>query len=169
MDQQTVTQLVERIEREHAAFTASLAQLSDAQMTEPGAQDDWSVKDILAHISFWHRRMSHLVDSMARGEPFTSLRNEGEDGDAAVDRVNAENYAANHGRPLADVRAEYDQAYQQALASVSRLADDDLAADSQISTALGAPVLDLIAGDTYEHYQEHLAPIQAWATRSSEL
>jgi len=166
MNTMTKDQLLDRIEREHATFTGSFAHLSDAQMTQPGVQNEWSIKDILAHISFWHRRMSYLIDCALRGEPFARLRNEGEDGDAAINRVNAENEAANKHRPLAEVRAEYAQAYEQALASVSRLADNDLGADSRLSAFLGGSLLELIAGDTYEHYQEHLPAIQAWVAQN---
>jgi hypothetical protein len=165
MNTTTKEELLERIEREHATFAGSFAHLSDTQMTEPGVENEWSIKDILAHISFWHRRLSYLIDCALRGEPFARLRNEGEDGDAAIDRVNAENEAANKHRPLAKVRAEYAQAYKQALANLARLTDDDLGADSRLSVFLGGSLLQLIAGDTYEHYQEHLAPIQAWVAQ----
>lgn len=162
MTDMTKDQLLDRIERAHAAFEAALAGLSEAHMAEPGVQDDWSIKDILAHITFWHRRLSYLVGTAQRGEPFTSLRGPDEDGQAAVNRANAENYAANQHRPLDELRAEYAQAYDQALASVAALTNADLQAGSQISAALGGSVVELIAGDTYEHYQEHLPPIQAW-------
>jgi len=167
MNTMTKDQLLERIEREHATFAGSFAHLSDAQMTQPGVENEWSVKDILAHISFWHQRLSYLLDCALRGEPFARLRNEGEDGEAAIDRVNAENEAANKHRPLAEVRAEYVQAYDQALTNVARLTDDDLGADSRLSAFLGGSLLELIAGDTYEHYQEHLPAIQAWVERNT--
>ena len=167
MNSITKDQLLDQIAREHATFAGSFAHLSDAQMTEPSVQDDWSIKDILAHISFWHRRLSYLIECGLRGEPFARLRNEGEDGDAAIDRVNAENEAANKHRPLAEVRAEYAQAYELALASLARLTDDDLGDDSRLSTFLGGSLLQLIAGDTYEHYEEHLPAIQAWVGQNT--
>ena len=163
----TKDQLLDRIEREHAAFQATFAGLSDAQMTEPGVENEGTIKDILAHITFWHRRLSYLVGCAQRGEPFVSLRGPDEDGDAAVNRANAENFAANQRRPLADLRAEYAQAYEQALASVAALSDEDLGTESRISTTLGGSLLELIAGDTYEHYQEHRASIQAWTGKKS--
>jgi Protein of unknown function (DUF1706) len=166
MNAMTKDQLLERIEREHATFAGSFAQLSDAQMTQPGVENEWSIKDILAHISLWHRRMSYLIDCALHDEPFAPLRREGEDGGAAIDRVNAENEAANKHRPLAEVRAEYVQAYDQALANVARLTDDDLGADSRLSAFLGGSLPELIAGDTYEHYQEHLPAIKAWAEQN---
>jgi hypothetical protein len=162
----TKDQLLDRIEREHATFAGSFARLNDEQMTQPGVENEWSIKDILAHISFWHQRMSYLIDCALRGERFARLRNEGEDGGAAIDRVNAENEAANKHRPLAEVRADYAQAYEQALASMARLTDDDLGPASRLSAFLGGSLLELIAGDTYEHYEEHLAPIQAWVEQN---
>jgi len=35
------------------AFQASYAGLSDAQLMEPGVTGDWSVRDILAHVTTW--------------------------------------------------------------------------------------------------------------------
>ncbi len=159
-------QLLDRIKREHATFAGSFAHLSEAHMTQPGVENEWSIKDILAHISFWHRRLSYLIDCALRGEPFARLRNEGEDAADAIDRVNAENEAANKHRPLAEVRAEYAQAYEEVLANLTQLTSDDLTAGSRLSVFLGGSLLELIASDTYEHYQEHLAPIQAWVAKN---
>jgi hypothetical protein len=35
------------------AFKASYARLSDAEMMQPGVTGDWSVRDILAHVTTW--------------------------------------------------------------------------------------------------------------------
>ncbi len=162
MDQVTTSQGVQaHIAEAFGQFADSFARLSDEQLEQPGVEADWSVKDILAHITFWHNRMALLIATAQRGEPPATLRQLGEDSAAAVDRVNAQNYAANADRPLAEVRAAFEQSYQHALATVARLSDADLADDSPICQALGGSLLALIAGDTYDHYAEHLPSIQA--------
>lgn len=50
MDKQ---QLLKKLEKEWTAFNESYAGFSDARRTEPGIVGDWSVKDILAHVSTW--------------------------------------------------------------------------------------------------------------------
>lgn len=163
----TAEGLLAAIERGQAEFAAAFAALSDEQLTEPGVEKEWSIKDILAHVAFWHRRLAYLIGCLVRGEAFERLSQPGEDGDAAINRVNAENEAANKGRPLAEVRAEYDQAFEQALAALAQLRDEDLVPGSQLSASLGGSLLELIAGDTYEHYAEHLASIRAWLGKTT--
>jgi len=47
----TKTQLLNKLEQAWAAFQASYAGLIDAQLTETGVTGDWSVKEILAHVT----------------------------------------------------------------------------------------------------------------------
>ena len=61
----TKKQLLETIEVEHKALEQFLAMLSPAQMTQPGAIGEWSVKGVLAHLLEWQRR---------RGAPILGLR-----------------------------------------------------------------------------------------------
>ena len=50
MDKQ---QLLKQLEKAWTAIKESYAGLSDAQLTEPGVMGNWSVKDILAHVTTW--------------------------------------------------------------------------------------------------------------------
>src|SRR5215216_2351164 len=45
--------LLAQLEKAWEAIKESYAGLSDSQMTEPGVTGDWSVKDILAHVTTW--------------------------------------------------------------------------------------------------------------------
>jgi hypothetical protein len=46
------------------------AQLSDAQLMEPGVTGDWSVRDILAHVSTWEEEaLPHLPLILEGGTP----------------------------------------------------------------------------------------------------
>ena len=49
----TRQQLLARMERAWAALRESFSGLSDAQLTEPGVAGEWSVKDVLAHVTTW--------------------------------------------------------------------------------------------------------------------
>lgn len=162
-----IGQLLAAIDWGQAEFASAFAALSDEQLTAPGAENEWSIKDILAHISFWHRRLAYMLGCLARGEAFERLSQAGEDANAAIDRVNTENAAANQDRSLAEVRAEYARSFEQALAAVAQLRDEDLAPGSRLSAALGGSLLELVAGDTYGHYAEHLASIRAWLAKTA--
>ena len=159
----TQAELYARVSAAFAQLVATLSRISDEQQIQPGAQDDWSVKDILAHISLWHNRTAALVEGLLRGDPPAPLRQPGEDSAAAVDRANAANYAANRDLPLARVRADFDASYARVLAALAQLSDADLRDDGALSQLLGGSLLETIADDTYAHYDEHLPALDAAA------
>ena len=155
------TQLLDLIAATRAELDAVIAPLSDAQMTVPGAEAALSVKDLLAHVSWWERRTLRALDYAARGEAPPKLAAEGE-GEAGIDRVNAETFAANLDRTLAEVRAEYAQSGRDLLAALAGYSDANLFDADGLTGFLGFPALYLIAGDTYMHYPDHVASIRGW-------
>lgn len=137
----TQASVPDQMRAEHAQLEALLAQISDEQFVQPGAIGEWSVKDILAHLTFWEQRLLAYFNGARE-----SLIQPGEEEQAAIDRINAEVFAANRDRPLAEVRAEFDSSYQQTLALADSLSAEDLADEE---------FFGLFAGDTFEHYREH--------------
>ena len=62
---ETKQQLIERIWQERAGWEALLAEIGEERMTQPGAMEEWSFKDTLAHlITWWQRDLARL--EMAR-------------------------------------------------------------------------------------------------------
>jgi hypothetical protein len=45
---------------------------------------------------------------------------------------------------------------------VQAMPEDDLINPGRFAWSQGRPLWLLVAGDTYEHYQEHIAQIQEW-------
>jgi len=52
MDKQ---QFITKLETAWSAFEASYAGLPASKLTHPGVVGDWSVKDILTHITTWEQ------------------------------------------------------------------------------------------------------------------
>jgi len=141
-----VVPVAERIRAEHARLEALLAGFSDEQIVQPGRFGAWSAKDMLAHITFWEQRLIAYVNGAKE-----SLVQPDEDESVAIDRINAEVLAANRDRPLAEVRAAFDDSYRQALALAESLSAEDLADEV---------LYGLLAGDTFEHYHEHIEMLE---------
>ena len=155
------TQLLAWIAASHAELDAVIAPLTAEQMVAPGAEGALSVKDLLAHVSWWERRTLRALAYAARGEAPPKLAAEGE-GEAGVNRVNAETFAANRDRSLADVHAEYTRSGRDLLVALDGYSEADLFDEGSFTRILEFPVLYLIAGDTYLHYPDHVASIRAW-------
>src|SRR5262245_23798530 len=93
------TELLNNMRAGRARLESALAQVSQEQMTVPGLEGGWSVKDLLAHIEFWERRATTLFRILMRGE-----QPESQVDDASVDALNAKVYNENRERPLAEVQ-----------------------------------------------------------------
>ena len=48
--------LLQKLDARWQELVASYADLSAAEMQEPGVTGSWSVKDIIAHVTVWGRR-----------------------------------------------------------------------------------------------------------------
>jgi uncharacterized protein (TIGR03083 family) len=100
--------LLELIRAERVRLDETIGGLSDDQLTEPGVVGDWSVKDILAHLSAWERRLAQRV----KGQPETGS-------ELGTPAFNEQVYQQNRSSSLAAVRAEAGASY----ATVLTLAD----------------------------------------------
>jgi hypothetical protein len=150
-------ELVRRIQNGYRQFEAMLAPLSEAQMTTPNVNGPWSVKDNLAHLTFWQEYLrSHL-----EGIPTNHKPPEFMPGPSTEDEENEHIYQENKDRPLAEVQAAFHASYQRVLSAVQSLSDEALNAPPPWNTS-GNPIWLFIVGETYEHYEEHGGIIQRW-------
>jgi uncharacterized protein (TIGR03083 family) len=139
-------ELLHLIRTEHDALDATVAPLAVEQLTAPSLADGWSVKDVLAHITWWEQQMLLKLRGV-----HMELHREDEEWAETIKRVNAQVFEDLHARPLPDVLTAYGRSYAEVLAAVEALEEADLAD------------LDLwnhIACDSYEHYAEHLQDLR---------
>src|SRR3989440_2463302 len=63
-------QLLKRLDQAWAEFRESYAGLSDADLMRPGVTGTWSVRDIIAHVTWWEEEaLTHLPLVLAGGPP----------------------------------------------------------------------------------------------------
>ena len=103
----TKNELLSAAAREYTALHDALKGLDEAHMTEVWL-GVWSVRDIVAHISGWHRELGPALERMARGERPIA---EGVSYDD-VDGWNARFVAARRGASVADVLLELDRSHE---------------------------------------------------------
>lgn len=147
--------LLQNIQDSYAAFEAGLASLNAGQMTAPVLDGGWSVKDTLAHLAVWHRRALDLLDPVepARvpGIPASGIE------DTDINQFNARFYAAHKDLPLDEALAGFRESYRQLLTVVERMTEADLMSPLRDETRFW----QVVAGNTYDHYPEHLSAIRA--------
>ena len=113
------SELLNWLREEYQQWEAFLDQIGPARMEQPGVNGDWSIKDIVAHLTGWQPRVIAHLQAAQRGEsepppPWPAhLQTE--------DEINAWIYESNRGRSLREVLDESHQVIQQLLAVVEGL------------------------------------------------
>lgn len=148
-------QLLNKIEKAWAALKESYAGLSDAQLTEPGAMGDWSVKDILAHVTTWEQEALKYLPLILQGgrPPRYSVEYGG------IDAFNAQIMEQKRGLSLSDVLRQLDETHGRLIDYVESAPEDQITHETRFRRRLRF--------DTYRHYQEHAEVIRAWRDRTS--
>jgi hypothetical protein len=114
---------------------------------------------MLAHIASWHHRLLTLLHAAIRNEEPTIS---GPDSVEEMDALNAQFYRENKSRPLDEVLTEFRATHQQIRDIIQAMHEEELISPQRFAWTQGSPLWQLVAGDTYEHYQEHRAQIQEW-------
>ncbi|HYX49066.1 MAG TPA: ClbS/DfsB family four-helix bundle protein [Ktedonobacteraceae bacterium] len=150
-------ELLANIQTGYDQFRALLASLREEQMTIPGVNGSWSVKDNLAHLTVWQSyqaaRQEGILDGVEPPDPAPGLETE--------DEENEYFYQLHKDRPLAEVLADFRASYQRVLAATQALSWEALNKpfpwyDNNV------PVVDYTMGNTYGHYELHREMIQRW-------
>ncbi len=152
----TKADFLEQMQTEHDHLLAALAKLTEIQMTQPGITDQWSVKDLLAHLNLWHDHIRQELEAITRGEPPTSSY-------SAPNDWNAYAVAQSRERPLSEVRAEFERSFEQVRALTVSFSEAQLFSPAAANS--DQLLWESIASNTSNHYREHLPLIEAWVAR----
>ncbi len=154
-------ELVAALESGRTEFLKIIEGLPEEKMLEPGVVGDWSVKDILAHLSRWEAELVTLLFQAQQGDkPTTAHMN-----DISVDELNAQWHAQTQDRPLDRVMVDWQGVRKQTIRRVEALADRDLNNPKRFDWLDGRPLVDWIASDSTKHEAEHAEQIRAWRAR----
>ena len=144
-------ELLEKAEQEYDGLKAAIKGLDEAQKNQVWL-GSWGVREILAHVTGWHREMIPALERLGRGEaPYP---------DGAYDDFdswNARFVEAHKGRPSADILQELDASHRELLSVASRLPEEHFAEGKSAS--------GLVDGVAAAHYREHAEQIRQWRQR----
>lgn len=157
MNKQT---LLNEIERAHQDMTRWLAALSDDEKTAPILNEGWSVKDSLAHLIAWEKMTLDWLARSLQGEQVKRFV-EGYQYDteaereAVMEKLNTHLYEQNKNRPLQEVMQDFRATHRAMFDFVAQMNENDIFDPQRFAWRNGSPAFDMLAGNTYEHYDEH--------------
>jgi hypothetical protein len=141
-------------------WEAYLDQIGPARMDQPGVNGDWSMKDIVTHLTSWNRWLVVVLHLRARRTFHPGQRLLAEDDISWI-------YESNRGRSVREVLDESHQTLQQLLATIESLPDD-------IRIKRVEPAFYLVwlgderfpAGEFFDHFRDdHEPDVRAWLAR----
>jgi hypothetical protein len=149
------TELLRELDRSYSRFIAEIEKLTDNQLAIVGVTRLWSVRDLLAHMLFWHDR----VERRAAGAAVEWDQGPAETRDAYLARLNAKavaDLAHLGGRQILD---RFKESYAR-IVRLARTMGDEKLADRDL--------MESFLGDTYGHYDEHFASIQKFVAQQAK-
>jgi hypothetical protein len=150
-------QLLQRIDRAWEAFKASYLGLSESELVEPDVMGSWSIKDIIAHVTWWEEEALTHLPSILMGErpPRYSTTYGG------IDAFNARKYKEKKDLSLSKVLQQRDEIHRRLIDYLHQVPETQIERETRFLRRLRL--------DTYGHYPEHTEVIREWLKRRQPL
>jgi uncharacterized damage-inducible protein DinB len=156
----SVADLCAELAAARGRWEAALARVPRERLEEPGVTPGWSVRDLIAHVTWSQREwVTNLRNRKIEGSPLWEL---------PLHERNAAVVAEGRTRLLATLLAESRTIYEQLQEQLARFTDDELADAGSFTwfPAEWIPQRFRILGGFSRHYHEHAGEIEAWLTRA---
>ena len=160
-------ELIEWLRGEQQQWQDLLGQFDEADMELPGVNGDWSLKDLVAHLTTWHRDHILCLDAAVKGTsaadppwPLEIIN---------TDEINAWIFSQNSHQTLAEVLVENKKVFETLIEIVEGFPDD-----IQIETIGEYRVVhfgeqQFSVGYFFDHlHEDHEAQIRDWLTNRKE-
>ena len=152
------SELVELLRNEHGGIDTALTGLTDDELRAPVLDGGWSIKDAIAHIATWERRIMRAITDADRGEeiawpePGFQIHETG--------RLNERDVQANRDRPLDDVMAESRNTLEDYVRWIESFADVEIPSERPYTPGITLEMM--IRGNGDEHVREHRRAIETY-------
>jgi hypothetical protein len=156
--QVTPLDLLERTRSVRETLAVLWDGLTDEQMIcRPGPQENWSVKDLVAHVTWWENFILERVSDLIDGKESQPAEHQ--------DVLNGRAYEQHKDSPLADVLAAFDANWTRFEALITSLSGEQLNTPAYYRTYDGVALLPILAAGTFGHYPSHVADLRNYVGR----
>jgi len=155
--------LIDKLRAARSEWDDLIKQGPIERMEEPGVVGDWSLKNIMSHLTWHERWYADRMQERLRGEGYTPTEMETLDFDRRNDIV----YRQNRDRPLADVLADSEETSRR-LVEMAQANSEEFLIEPQQFEGVPVPIIiwKNLRGDVYDHYHTHAQDVRAWLDRA---
>ena len=147
----------------HQQVLALIDGLSRAQMARPGlGGGDWSVKDLLGHLTSWEEHALDALDAWSEGRavPIYEML-----GSLGIDGVNQRTFEEKSGLSYAEVLLNFATIQERLLRTIGGMSDEiwRLVPIPERNRTLGSELGGILSGHgDFDHAAVHLPDLQTW-------
>ena len=154
-------ELLAQLNSEQQAWEALLGDIGEDRMQEPGVQGEWSIKDIVAHLTAWRRRTVGRLEAVANGQPEPKAQWPADLKDD--DAINAWFHERDRSRSVRDVFSESKAVFQKLTSAIEKIPEEKLDDPKSFPWMEGTP---LSGAAFFGHFhEEHETDMRAWLSR----
>ena len=162
---QNKSDLIKVIQSERERLNSLFEGLPESHVIKSGVEGNWSVKDILAHISAWERIAIDIIQSANDGEPLKPYINKiFED----IDKFNADVFKKYQNYRWMEVIEEFNASHQDFMILIESLTEKFIFTNLPFESTEEITAQYMISANTHWHYLEHAESIQKWQASLSK-
>lgn len=147
-------QLLDRLDTAWTDFEQAYAGLSKSELMIPRVTGEWSVRDIIAHVTWWEQEALKSLPVIRAGRAWPRYATKY----GGIDAFNAMMTEERRHLTLAEVLRQHDDVHAQLMAYVSAAPEELITRETRFRRRLRS--------DTYGHYPLHAKAIRAWRART---
>lgn len=144
-----IEKLLSLLKLAHEEEQKLYARLDENERSSTSKLEQWSAKDIMAHIASWKE---HVVSNI-----MATLRDKNPEVSGDLDRINAAIFEANKNKSWDDILTHLEQVYKSSIECVRAVPHEKMIDSDTLPWQEGRPLWRIIAGNGYIHPITHLA------------
>jgi hypothetical protein len=143
-------ELIRTMREAHQSMAEAIEHLPDERLLEP-AMDDWTGKDLLAHMAWWHDHSVLVIEGLrAGGQP-----DDGSDPADTTDAINERTHREHLDDPPELTRRAFSESFTRLMAALEPVTDEELFAADRWPWLGGEALVETILWDSSRHYDAH--------------
>jgi hypothetical protein len=154
-------EIISRLYAGRENFLDSIQGLSDQEVETLNVSDQWTVKDILAHLTRWEAELVKLLWQAKNNVKPTTVHFNLQ----SVDKINARWHIESQSRALDVDLADFHGVREQTIRRVKSFSDSALNDPQHFPWLESKPLWKWIINDSIGHDAEHEAQIRSWRRR----
>ncbi|GAP14082.1 mycothiol maleylpyruvate isomerase N-terminal domain [Longilinea arvoryzae] len=150
-------ELLKRLAENRDQLNVLLEGVPEEELIKPGAYGEWSVKDVLEHISRWESELIKVLYQAAQGaEPESEVFN------PEYLKVNDVWFQESKDRPLERVMDDFQSARKQLIRRMTDFPEKQLTTPGVYPWMKKHALIVLLKDIALEHEEEHLEGLKTW-------